>query len=358
MDEITTEYITINPNNTENPIMKKNPKSKSILKSKSKRKHLDSDNFIMPEIKDYNSFKPNNYKVQELKDICKYHKLKTSGTKELLNNTIYTFLKHSYNAIIIQKVWKKYCIKKISYLHGPAGINRNLCVNETEFFTMEPLSTISESQFFSFKDIDNMIYGFDIMSLYQLLKTDGIKATNPYNRNPITINIRKELKKLILYSKITGNELNIEIEEPKEKTGNIMQQYIMKIKSLFQEIDRLGNYTNVDWLLNLCRGNIIRFMRELYDIWHYRAHLTEITKNEICPSNGNPFSRINIFNLVHLEMPELYQNLIKVLEPLIKNGINHESRCLGTNYILCALTIVNHDAAEALPWLYYSVSQY
>jgi hypothetical protein len=362
MDEITTEYITINNDTiydiTEKLNMKNNPKSKSKSKSKSKRKHLDSDNFIMPEIKNYNSFKPNNYKVQELKDICKYHKLKTSGTKEFLNNTIYTFLKHSYNAIIIQKVWKKYCIKKIIYLHGPASINRNLCVNETEFFTMEPLTTISESQFFSFKDIDNMIYGFDIMSLYQLIKTDGIKATNPYNRNPITINIRKELKKLILYSKITGNELNIEIEEPKEKTGNIMQQYIMKIKSLFQEIDRLGNYTNVDWLLNLCRGNIIRFMRELYDIWHYRAHLTQTIKNEICPPNGNPFLRINIFNLAQLEMPELYQNLIKVLEPLIKNGINHESRCLGTNYILCALTIVNHDAAEALPWLYYSVSQY
>ncbi len=55
-------------------------------------------------------------------------------------------------------------------------------------------------------------------------------------------------------------------------------------------------------------------------------------------------------------MPELYQNLIKVLEPLIKNGINHESRCLGINYILCALTIVSQDAAEALPWLYFSVS--
>ena len=73
-----TEYITINHDtiydNTETPIMKKNPKSKSKSKSKLKRKHLDSDNFVMPEIKDYNSFKPNKYKVQELKDICKYYR--------------------------------------------------------------------------------------------------------------------------------------------------------------------------------------------------------------------------------------------------------------------------------------------
>jgi len=357
-----TKYITINDNiltndNIENS-SERQTKNKIKTKTKLKRKHLDSDNFVMPEIKDYNSFKPNKYKVQELKDICKYYKLKTSGTKEKLNNNIFTFLKDSYNANIIQKAWKNYCIKKIIFLHGPASKNRKLCVNETEFFTMEPLNTISYSQFFSFKDVDNMIYGFDIMSLYNLIKTDRTKATNPYNRNPITKKIRKDLKCLILYSKITGNELNIEIEEPKEKTGNIMQQHTMKIKSLFQEIDRLGNYTNVDWLLNLCRGNIMRFMRELHDIWHYRAHLTEEIKNEICPPTGNPFLRLNIFNLQHLEMPDLYYILIKVLEPLIRNGINHESRCLGSNYILCALTIVNSDAAEALPWLYYSVSQY
>jgi len=358
MDDNISEYILNNNNNIENK-PNSDLKVKTILKKKSnlkKRKHLDSDNFVMPEIKDYNSFKTNNYKVQDLKDICKYYKLKTTGTKEKLNNNIFTFLNNSYNANIIQRAWKKYCIKKIIFLHGPASKNRKLCVNETEFFTMEPLNTISYSQFFSFKDVDNMVYGFDIMSLYNLIKTHGTNSTNPYNRNKITKNIITDLKYLILYSKITGNELKIEIEEPKEIKRDILQQHIMKIRTLFQEIDRLGNYTNVEWLLNLCRGNVLRFIRELYDIWNYRAHLTEIIKIEICPPNGDPFSRINIFNLEHLELPELYYNLIKVLEPLVKNGINNESKCLGINYILCALTIVNSDAAEALPWLYYSVS--
>ena len=44
------------------------------------------------------------------------------------------------------------------------------------------------------------------------------------------------------------------------------------------------------------------------------------------------------------------------MENIIKNGINRESKCLGCNYVLCAITLVNPQAAQALPWLYYSVS--
>ena len=44
------------------------------------------------------------------------------------------------------------------------------------------------------------------------------------------------------------------------------------------------------------------------------------------------------------------------MEYMITRGINNASKTLGANYILCALTLVNNDAAENLPWLYQSVS--
>ena len=40
---------------------------------------------------------------------------------------------------------------------------------------------------------------------------------------------------------------------------------------------------------------------------------------------------------------------------LVNTGINESSRSLGAYYILSALTLVNHDAAEAMPWLYQAV---
>ena len=46
---------------------------------------------------------------------------------------------------------------------------------------------------------------------------------------------------------------------------------------------------------------------------------------------------------------------LNIMEKLVKNGVNRPSRCLGANYVLCALTLVSPDAAEALPWLYQSV---
>lgn len=64
-------------------------------------------------------------------------------------------------------------------------MKRSLCVNDTDFFTLEPLTEIDKHQFISFKDKDNFIYGFDICSLYKLLTDSNGPVTNPYNRNKI-----------------------------------------------------------------------------------------------------------------------------------------------------------------------------
>ena len=43
------------------------------------------------------------------------------------------------------------------------------------------------------------------------------------------------------------------------------------------------------------------------------------------------------------------------MESLVKNGITEEDKSLGAFYVLSALTLVNNDAADSLPWLYQSV---
>ena len=44
-----------------------------------------------------------------------------------------------------------------------------------------------------------------------------------------------------------------------------------------------------------------------------------------------------------------------IIENLITKGIDKNAKCLGAFYVLGALTLVNSDAASALPWLYESV---
>jgi hypothetical protein len=46
------------------------------------------------------------------------------------------------------------------------------------------------------------------------------------------------------------------------------------------------------------------------------------------------------------------------MENMISRGTNKDTQALGAFYILAALTLVNHDAAVSLPWLYQSVAQH
>ena len=180
--------------------------------------------------------------------------------------------------------------------------------------------------------------------------------TNPYNRNNFTKEVKLDIIKFMKYSKIIGKKiisLNDELPVQQIDPRSLINS---RIKSLFHEIDSLGNYTNYEWFSHLEKNGLVRFIKELYDIWDYRANLDFEVKVNICPPYGNPFWGINMINLSSNDIEILRIFAIKIMEQLIKTGINRESRSLGSNYVLCALTLVNPVVAEALPWLYYSVA--
>ena len=51
-------------------------------KLQKKRKKIPSDDFEIPEIKDYNLLLSKGYNVKQLKNICKFYKQKKSGNKK------------------------------------------------------------------------------------------------------------------------------------------------------------------------------------------------------------------------------------------------------------------------------------
>ena len=121
-------------------------------------------------------------------------------------------------------------------------------------------------------------------------------------------------------------------------------------------MDSLGNYTNPNWFLNLDVRSLLRYLRELHDIWEYRAQLSDEVKKSIHYPNGTPFQCISILNrMQNNNINVLRKTILKVIENLITKGMNDESKSLGCFYVLGAFTLVNHEAASALPWLYESV---
>jgi len=317
---------------------------------------INDDNIIIPTINNYGDISKYNYNVSQLKMIAKNYKLKIGGNKNELITRVYSYLYFSSYIIKIQKFFRGFLVKKYKSLHGPAAMKRSLCTNADDFITMEPLEEISFHQFLSYKDVDGIIYGFDIISLYNLfLKSKDIESIkNPYNRNNIPEYVVKTIKSIIRFSKILKIHINLHYEDDTQNVS-IEKAVELRALSLFQNIDALGNYSDYQWFLSLNRLQLIRFVRELTDIWNYRAQITNEAKRNIFPPNGDIFRNFSMA-YIHTEvnMHNVRKVILEILEKLVNNGIDKDSKALGSYYVLGALTLVNENAATSLPWLFQS----
>ena len=352
----------------ENVINSKSKKENEI--SNDKRSDINSSNNTIKKkkivkkreelsMKNYNKLLTVNYRIDELKKLCLQYKITRGGNKEELTNRLYEYCKNSIHPIKIQKVFRGYLQRKLNKLRGPALKNRKICTNDTDFYTMDEMNEITVNQFYSYKDADNFIYGFNIISLYNLIVKEGSSVKNPYNRNEINKKVKENVASVIRLSKILKQPLEIEI---KNEIVDPKKRMELKILDLFQTINSYGNYANSEWFSELTRQSHIRFARELVDIWNYRAQLSYEKKNEICPPHGTPFLGTPYFTntatpiqLNNLSIETLIKYNVQIIENLVKSAIDIDNKMLGTFYVLSALTLVSQSARDAMPWLYDSV---
>jgi hypothetical protein len=325
------------------PSIKKNPEK------------ISDENLCAPTIKSYDILLRNNYNVHQLKAFAKSYKLKISGNKNELVNRLYVFLKLSSVIIRIQKIFRGNLQRKYNKLHGPAFFKRGICTNQSDFLTIEDMKDLVYSQFFSYKDVDGFVYGFDIISLYNLILKSGKTLKNPYNRNVIPSSVINDIRSLLRISKLLKIPIEIDI---KDITAEISIQKSVELRTidLFQLIDSLGNYSNPSWFLSLSKIQMVKMLRELMDIWNYRAQLPTEVKRMICPPMGEPFRGLSFTAISNEQnMDNVKRMVLDIIERLVKNGIDNDNKALGAYYVLGAITIVNPEAAIALPWLFQSV---
>jgi hypothetical protein len=131
----------------------------------------------------------------------------------------------------------------------------------------------------------------------------------------------------------------------------------LRTLTLFQNIDAMGNYSDPKWFLSLSRHQLVKLIRELTDIWNYRAQLSNEIKRSICPPHGDPFRHFNMhFVQTDFDLVNVKKVILEVLEKFVNTGVDIDSRTLGAYYVLGSLTLVNPLAATALPWLFQSFS--
>lgn len=327
-----------------------------LNKNKGKNKKIDDEFVSIPGTHDYELLLTTKYNQNQLKNFAKFYKLKVSGNKQQLVDRLFSYLKLSNFAIKIQKIFRGCLQRRYNSNRGPAYFKRNICTNDSDFLTADDLKSISASQFFSYKDDDNFIYGFDIVSLHNLIIKSGKSIKNPYNRNIIPTSVISSLKQLLRLSKILKITVSTEIQDLSQDITN-EKSMELRVLDLFQNIDSLGNYSNPQWFISLNRPKLIKFIKELQDIWDYRAQLPLDTKKLVCPPYGTPFRNINFsFITTEQNVDNIRKTILDSLEKIVNSGVDKDSRSLGAYYVLASLTLVNEDAAYALPWLFQSVS--
>lgn len=132
------------------------------------------------------------FKLPELKSLARHYELPVSGNKPELIERIHRFFLQMHSCEKIQKLFRGHMVRYWYHLRGPASRDKTLCVNDTDFYTMDPIAEIPDNLFFSYRDDASFVYGFDITSILKLFQKSK-QIMNPYNRETIPVCLAKQM---------------------------------------------------------------------------------------------------------------------------------------------------------------------
>jgi hypothetical protein len=328
---------------------------KAISLSGKKVKCPDAD-FVMPSAMDYSGFLSYKYKKTQLQNMARHYHLPVSGSVGDLTIRVYTYLTVHTHVVPLQSLWRGYLRRKCNALRGPAFMDRTKCNNDEDFLTGDIMREVDIEQFVSYSAGDGFVYGFDIVSLYNLRINSGSgDVLNPYTREAIPGNVFSDLRSLIRITKtVYKNPIDVTFEVPAARSPRSMS-IEERVTELFSSIESHGYYPTTDWFMNLEIPELVRMLRELSDIFLYRASIPHDVQVRICPQN--PFRSISTMVNIMQSYDDILVSrdiLLYVACTVVMSGIEMSDRALGTIMFLQALTLVSEGARHSYPLFYES----
>lgn len=274
-------------------------------------------------------------------------------------------------------------------LHGLAWNNRSLCVNDSDFVSLDDINEIPHNDFISLQDTAGFTYGFSLESLADLIfKTDDnfyenfkktqltsgicyrqyirllynhynkIKVNNPYTRDLLPGEFK--LKVIRLYArKMFGHRIRLDGNEPSTNgLGQLGSGHAADIKAkvrnkclmVFQKIDMFGYMTNTSWLIDENVKTLKLFYGKLALQWNLEFGLNNTARYKISRTH-NLFSNLQEIVLSRADKYVLLDKILDTLNILVSNGESDADRNTGCILILYALASINRGCIEANPWL-------
>ena len=310
--------------------------------NKHKRNYLIDENNLL--ITDRFTFSIKDYLIKDLMNYY-YLKIKDEKLKQKYKKQFY-FDKISEFIIKLNQYKDNQSIIKIQRLYRNKNrCKYNRCKNTEDFYTFDPLPEINNKYFYSYKDLNNLYWGFDIRSL---IKVINLNTKNPYTTEDIPENIVKEVKNKIKLLEKEKDYKGIEEIVLKDRKESIKQNAV----DLFSDIEFNGYSCQLSWFFDLSGRRLKELYKQLEDIWNYRAQLTNDSKKNMCPPDGNIFTT-PINEVYSYNCKEDLQELILHNISKFKNALSLSDRRLGYMYFIIGLSMVSQDCYLTHPWVSY-----
>lgn len=274
-------------NNTDNVYNKE--KKRTVYKKKVPLYELSLLNYIN------NKIEIKQFILNDIKKECKKYKLKVSGIKSVLISR----LEHIYikitNVIKIQSIIRLWIVTSMIKLRGPAIKKKSLCVNDTDFVSMEKITDIKPEYFYSYTDINGFTYGFNITSILQMI-TVNKGFNNPYNREIICAS---QIYSIVRLFNLTMILIPLYREQNIEYNTLQIQSYLYR-----------NRQWNRDSLVNRLLSRLLSRRRDIRNNEDRIINMTTMQTNNIFQSSYRNYRPIITLNQI---TPE-HQERLSILE--------------------------------------------
>ena len=245
----------------------------------------------------------------------------------------------------IQKFWRRALPLYRFTRQGPAANDITLATNDTELYSLEPVTTIPKHYLITFSDSLKSIWAFDLRTIVQTMG-NGFPSQNPYTRGEYSESVKNKIHRQIDWLRkrhypIIHINTDVLTEE---------QCWNHRVLDIFLKIESLGYYASCDWYHKLTLAQHISFYRALFQLWEFRLGLTRAEKDRLVPEH-EPLFRFNPDEAPVKSTGWWQKNTLSLIEAFVTRSSEKEHQKLGAMYALMALTRVSRNAAEALPWL-------
>jgi hypothetical protein len=250
----------------------------------------------------------------------------------------------------IQQWWKQLNGFKLSKERTPAFFSRELCHNDTELATLEPLSTVPRDYFFVIRD-RGLFWGYDIRTLLVQYEDTGrlenIYTTHICNAKTLE-SFRLRLDKLRRWKKPL-------VFETASNNLSVKQSWNLRVLDACLRLDMLGYRISTQWFSELTISEHRNLYNTLASLWNQDLNLTEDQRRRIVPEHNNPANKLFRWTAEKMNMKydldSIRRTNLNIIERLITSASEQSDKTLGAMYTVIGLCRVSYRCRDAYPWL-------